>query len=105
MGLYAWRKGTGLGRRRPVCLTGRENQPHGHEVQRTFPTEASMKKIVKKRLVLSKATVANLDKDAMNRIIGASIVIICTESCSVAILCCTPKTKEKLDQMVGLANG
>jgi len=63
-----------------------------------------MKKIVKKRLVLSKATVANLDKDEMNRIIGASLVMICTESCSLVMLCCTPKTKEGLNQLAGMGN-
>jgi len=63
-----------------------------------------MKKIVKKRLVLSKATVANLDRTEMNRIIGATYVLPCTDSCSYAILCCTPKTKEQLDQLVGTGN-
>jgi len=57
-----------------------------------------MKKILKKKLVLSKATVANLDKNEMNRIIGASIVAICTESCSIVAICCTPTIKYVVNQ-------
>jgi len=64
-----------------------------------------MKRKFEKKLVLSKTTVATLDRGEMNRIIGATLVLICTESCSLAIGCCTPTKKYALEQIQAEVNG
>jgi hypothetical protein len=52
-----------------------------------------MKKKFEKKLNVSKSTIVNLDKNEMYRIKGASIVIYCTESCSLVYYCCFPTNK------------
>lgn len=43
-----------------------------------------------KKLVLNKKTVSNLQDEEMNLIRGASVLFLCTESCSVLVNCCDP---------------
>jgi len=63
-----------------------------------------MKRKFEKKLVLSKATVATLDRGEMNRIIGASIMDICTQSCSIMDICCTPTRNYALEQVKAETN-
>jgi natural product precursor len=47
-----------------------------------------MKKKFEKKLVLNKKTISNLEHKEMNDIRGGSVIIVCTNSCSVLIICC-----------------
>jgi hypothetical protein len=54
-----------------------------------------MKKQIKKKLLLNKATVSDLTRDEMNRVWGATLLQPCTESCSLFLNCCPP-TRERV---------
>jgi lipid II:glycine glycyltransferase (peptidoglycan interpeptide bridge formation enzyme) len=56
------------------------------------------KKKLEKKLTLNKETIAGLNADEMKKIIGASVLFLCTDSCSVLGPCCglTDTKKEKL---------
>ncbi len=65
-----------------------------------------MKKKLTKKLQLNKKTISNLDKEEMNLLYGASVIIACSESCSVIIVCCDPtRTPQLLDQGQNLDQG
>ncbi len=54
-----------------------------------------MKKKLTKKLTLSRKTISNLTDNEMNRVRGASLMVNCTNSCSLLVDCC-PTTKENL---------
>lgn len=47
-----------------------------------------MKKRFKKKLVLNKKTVTNLEHKDMDDVRGGSVVYICSQSCSIIYFCC-----------------
>lgn len=47
-----------------------------------------MKKSFEKKLVLNKKTITNLEQKEMNDVRGGSIIDVCTNSCSIIIICC-----------------
>jgi len=56
-----------------------------------------MKKQIKKKLILNKETIVKLSNAEMGALGGAaSLVLICTESCSLVIWCCTPTTNKMM---------
>lgn len=58
-----------------------------------------MRKKLTKKLVLNKKTISNLDREEMNSARGASVIYICSESCSVIYICCDPtKDPQLFDQ-------
>lgn len=52
------------------------------------------KKTLTKKLTLNKERISALNYVEMNKIKGASVFLLCTESCSVFMACCDPTTKE-----------
>ena len=48
------------------------------------------KKKLTKKLTLNKDTITILNPNEMSRIVGASVFLLCTESCSVFLACCDP---------------
>ncbi len=51
-----------------------------------------MKRKFTNKLVLNKKTVSNLTNNDMNTIHGGSLLWVCSESCSVIMMCCDTKT-------------
>jgi len=56
-----------------------------------------MKKKFTEKLVLSKQTIAILNDSDMDLIRGATLIFICTDSCSVVAICCDTKTNPLLE--------
>ena len=56
-----------------------------------------MKKRMSKRLILNRVTVSRLSQEDMNAVVGATLYLPCTESCSLYIQCCPVTTTKKLD--------
>ncbi len=52
------------------------------------------KKSLTKRLALNKEKISTLNYDEMIKVKGASALVLCSESCSVLVICCGP-TAEK----------
>ena len=52
-----------------------------------------MKKKFSKKLALNKETISSLNYDEMKKVKGASILVACTESCSILVACCGPDPK------------
>ncbi len=54
-----------------------------------------MKKKLTKKLMLSRKTISNLTDNEMNLVRGASLIVNCTNSCSLIRYCC-PTTQENV---------
>lgn len=52
-----------------------------------------MKKKLHQKLSLSKETIVGLNPDEMKKIKGASILHVCSDSCSVFFICCDTLTR------------
>ena len=63
------------------------------------------KKTLTKKLSLNKEKIASLNPDEMSRIIGASIFVACSESCSVFVGCCDPLSRTGCDPVEKMAKG
>lgn len=61
-------------------------------------------KTLTKKLSLNKEKIASLNPGEMSRIIGASVFVPCTESCSIFEPCCGPTT-EKDNNKIDLDKG
>lgn len=63
------------------------------------------KKTLTKKLSLNKEQIASLNPDEMSRIIGASILMPCSDSCSVFLACCDPLSRTDCDPVEKMGKG
>ena len=60
-----------------------------------------MKKKITKKLTLGKEKIAALNREEMSKVVGASVFVLCSESCSVYVICCGPTTEKEKEFVEG----